>query len=672
MDKTALNEQAQKKRKISAKEAQEIRVSKQIASVLKHEWEELAKKQEQRGVKISAGRKISSITLTKNRRGKISVQVNMQNGARVLNNAREKNIVKFKEKAQKVYFRAKVEELLKKIKEYGYAAVEGEIPAELKEAVLKSMEKANISTSYKGEKAEAEAAREASQRAAEFADNALKNALHNSNSDATVAGQLAALWISPDLNNAKFHEKYNMTESAPPKQRRDNSSSSETDIILTLPDGSKLPIHLVGDNIETNKLKALASANALWRQENNFPPEAGDEALLTGLKKLGIVSLDTLQKNSNRMNNLKDKLIPEKYQPDLKENKKIDLQRQAQYKEITGKGQSRDSRISAPKVMIPLNLSVGRKIADITNDYRDHKKETSKEDKNQKALLTLYCKINNKDEITSEALKFSQDMTEKGISGNELWQKYKNEQKSPEEMKVYIAGRSSGKIPAPAPQKPRSSGMDKEKQKAADKAAKEALLAPDNAVSAEKIRQAKAVLDKEAEGAALSEKEQKLLGFVHLTFSKIPNLKPTDLEDPKNRKQLAAMLQCKKLYSNLPKEGKEVSKQTGKEKSAQKAAVEQKSSAAVSNIPNKQAQPAKSDMTEKDRVSSKIKENMEKYKASVGETKQAAEKQAAIKKNGLQQKLQKNQQGTKAPARPAAPSAAVQAALLKKKEEMSR
>ena len=72
MDKTASNEQKQKKNKISAKRAEEIKVSGQIAAILKREWEELRKKQDQRGIKISASRKISSITLIKNRRGKIS------------------------------------------------------------------------------------------------------------------------------------------------------------------------------------------------------------------------------------------------------------------------------------------------------------------------------------------------------------------------------------------------------------------------------------------------------------------------------------------------------------------------------------------------------------------------------------------------------------------------
>ena len=42
MDKTALNEQAQKKNKISAKRAEEIKVSGQIAAVLKREFAAIA------------------------------------------------------------------------------------------------------------------------------------------------------------------------------------------------------------------------------------------------------------------------------------------------------------------------------------------------------------------------------------------------------------------------------------------------------------------------------------------------------------------------------------------------------------------------------------------------------------------------------------------------------
>lgn len=654
MDKTALNEQAQKKNKISAKRAEEIKVSGQIAAVLKREWEELAKKQEQRGVKISASRKISSVTLTKNRRGKTSVQVNMQNGARMLDNAREKHVVKFKEKAQKVYFRAKIEELLKKIKEYGYAAVEGEIPAELKEAVLKGMEKANISTSYKGAKAEAEAARQASQRAAEAADKALKTAAaaaafgalppwHTEAIDSLV--QAAA----KSLQNNKY-----ATLVGAPEARRPNSPSVKGNIMI---DGVYYDV--VGDNLKADSIKIRAAHDLLKKSEQGQPLSEKEEAFLTELaKKAKISSLEDLQKNSNLINRVSDKALPEKYRFDLKQARK---EGQALINDFLQK--TRNVNTGLPKVMIPLNLSVGRKITDITNDYRDHKKETSKEDKNRKALLTFYCKLNGKDEITPEAVKFMQDMTKKEISGNELWQKYKGENKSAEEMKAYIADRKNGKIPAPVPQKPRSSGMDKEKQKAADKAAKEALLAPDNAVSAEKIRQAKAVLDKETKGETLSEKEQKLLNFVHQTFKKIPELKKEDLEDPKNRRQLAAMLQCNQHYSNLPKKESSVTKQAEKIQPSKESVAKQ--SLTASNVPSKQPQQVKANMTEKERVISKIKENMEAYKVNP-----ASEKQNVAKKSGLQQKLQKNQQTP--PARPAVISPAVQAALLKKKEEMSR
>lgn len=656
MDKTALNEQAQKKNKISAKRAEEIKVSGQIAAILKREWEELAKKQEQRGVKISASRKISSVTLTKNRRGKISVQVNMQNGARMLDNAREKHVVKFKEKAQKVYFRAKIEELLKKIKEYGYAAVEGEIPAELKEAVLKGMEKANISTSYKGAKAEAEAARQASQRAAEAADKALKTAAaaaafgtlppwHTEAIDSLV--QAAA----KSLQNNKY-----ATLVGVPEARRPNSPSVKGKIMI---DGVYYDV--VGDNLKADSIKIRAAHDLLKKSEQGQHLSEEEKAFLAELaKKAKISSLEDLQKNSNLINRVADKALPEKYRFDLKQARK---EGQAPINDFLQK--TRNVNTGLPKVMIPLNLSVGRKIADITNDYRDHKKETSKEDKNRKALLTFYCKLSGKDEITPEAVKFMQDMTKKEISGNELWQKYKGENKSAEEMKAYITDRKNGKIPAPVPQKPRFSGMDKEKQKAADKAAKEALLAPDNAVSAEKIRQAKAVLDKETKGEALSKKEQKLLNFVHQTFKKIPELKKEDLEDPKNRRQLAAMLQCNQHYSNLPKKESSVIKQAEKIQPSKESVAKQ--SVTASNVPSKQPQQTKANMTEKERVISKIKENMEAYKVNP-----ASEKQNVAKKSGLQQKLRKNQQASKTPARPAVISPAVQAALLKKKEEMSR
>lgn len=655
MDKTALNEQAQKKNKISAKKASEIKVSGQIAAILKREWEELAKKQEQRGVKISAGRKISSITLTKNRRGKISVQVNMQNGARVLDNAREKNIVKFKEKAQKVYFRAKVEELLKKIKEYGYAAVESEIPAELKEAVLKGMEKANISTSYKGAKAEAEAARQASRRAAEFADKAAGDFL---NSTATGAAGFAAANMVINAEGGYLHDASgNRIKSTP---RLENLLNKGVQIFIpSIP--KNIPEHIKSlaeeqsgtvldiaaksaENIKNiasfeqnyigsmsvtitkedgRKIKGEASAlatkntvqkeilNAIELAQNGKDDRERDRAI-----KLLNTQLSVLQHNNiipkeatefpldkldavrefvmNNASQLKERgavqYFSEEGKKEYYQNKTAEKETKKQLQNDYEK--NKEIRKEVAKRPTLLSEGVRKKdlsdhtFSDIIKDMRVHRKggyQASEEEK----LLSYVLKIEREKAHLDKKDKISADISKKCM--DTLYAFTEEKRKNPQLDSNRFLEEKGIKPPEPKAEK----HISGDKAKTASNAAKEALPAPGNAVSAAKI--------------------------------------------------------------------------------SEKAAVEQKPSATVSNVPNKQAQPVKADMTEKDRVSSKIKENMEKYKTSVGETKQTAEKQPAVKKDGLQQKLQKNQQGAKAPARPAAaPSAAVQAALLKKKEEMSR
>lgn len=655
MDKTALNEQAQKKNKISAKKASEIKVSGQIAAILKREWEELAKKQEQRGVKISAGRKISSITLTKNRRGKISVQVNMQNGARVLDNAREKNIVKFKEKAQKVYFRAKVEELLKKIKEYGYAAVESEIPAELKEAVLKGMEKANISTSYKGAKAEAEAARQASRRAAEFADKAAGDFL---NSTATGAAGFAAANMVINAKGGYLHDASgNRIKSTP---RLENLLNKGVQIFIpSIP--KNIPEHIKSlaeeqsgtvldiaaksaENIKNiagfeqnyigsmsvtittedgRKIKGEASAlatkntvqkeilNAIELAQNGKDDRERDRAI-----KLLNTQLSVLQHNNiipkeatefpldkldavrefvmNNASQLKERgavqYFSEEGKKEYYQNKTAEKETKKQLQNDYEK--NKEIRKEVAKRPTLLSEGVRKKdlsdhtFSDIIKDMRVHRKggyQASEEEK----LLSYVLKIEREKAHLDKKDKISANISKKCM--DTLYAFTEEKRKNPQLDSNRFLEEKGIKPPEPKAEK----HISGDKAKTASNAAKEALPAPGNAVSAAKI--------------------------------------------------------------------------------SEKAAVEQKPSATVSNVPNKQAQPVKADMTEKDRVSSKIKENMEKYKTSVGETKQTAEKQPAVKKDGLQQKLQKNQQGAKAPARPAAaPSAAVQAALLKKKEEMSR
>ncbi|MBO4643866.1 MAG: hypothetical protein J5716_04575, partial [Alphaproteobacteria bacterium] len=169
MEKTAQQKTAQdtkdvsEKKGVSKEKAKEIKVSKQVASKIRRRWEALAKRQENGGIRVRANRKITSVSFVKDENGKVSVQVNLRNGRSIKDNAEEKGLEKFQKESRRAYARTKIEELLKKIKELGFAAVEGEIPPELKEAVLRSMAKANISTSHKGTKAqEAEARKMAS------------------------------------------------------------------------------------------------------------------------------------------------------------------------------------------------------------------------------------------------------------------------------------------------------------------------------------------------------------------------------------------------------------------------------------------------------------------------------------------------------------------------------
>ncbi len=134
----------------------EIKVSAKFAERIKKRWDELAERQKKSG-KFAArsDRRITEVSFIRDHHGKIAVQIGLRNGRSIRDNGREKTIEKFKEQNNPAYVRARVSEFIRKIRIYGYASVESEIPAELKEAVLKGMEKANISTSYKGAKAEA-------------------------------------------------------------------------------------------------------------------------------------------------------------------------------------------------------------------------------------------------------------------------------------------------------------------------------------------------------------------------------------------------------------------------------------------------------------------------------------------------------------------------------------
>ena len=758
MDKTTLNEQAQKKNKISAKKAEEIKVSAKIAAVLKREWEDLAKKQEQRGVKVSAGRKISSVTLVKNRRGKISVRVNMENGGRLFDNAKEKHILTFKEKAQKAYSRAKVEEFLKKIKEYGYAAVEGEIPAELKEAVLKGMARANISTSYKGERAEAAANRDALQNlspatnsnfandagpglfagtaAAAFgfaaANKAIRvqdgyifdgsgNKILSSPEVEALLNRGVAIYLNEIPPNVPEKTRPLIEELAGKVVQQGTQNLDDEDILAVAPppSGSRsFTVQTKDGRILKGSVDSSAVKNTLQKQLlgavdalQNGKNETAQQILnsqLSVLKHNNVIPRDATEVPLDKLEEVKaffrtnSSQIKEKgliqYLPE--EAKKKYFEEKAKEKANTANSeqdiqQAKKIRKEIAKQSTLISQGINGKIdlqkssfKDIYHDLKIHRKEGYPNTEEEKTLSALLFVEQRKKGLTSDS-KIPADVVQKTT---ELFREYQEKKKENsglafqtflEKKGIFLPQSTSqkgtnsntqGKTQGTPQGKAHGSSQSNVGQK---QQTKEELLAPDNAVSAEKIRQAKAVLDKEAKGEPLCEKEQNLLTFVHRTFAKVPDLKKEDLDDPKNKNQLAEMLKCKKHFSNLPKENigsSEKHKQAGQKQPVQqqpvkaqaepKQPVEQQLVKAQAG--QKQSQQAQT-MTEKERVISKIKENMEAFKNTSEPTRQSAQKQENGKKNGLQSKIQQKQT-SKAPARQNTLSPGMQAALINKKE----
>ncbi len=815
MDKTASNEKTQKKNKNSDKKAEEIKVTGQLAAALKREWEELAKRQEQRGIKVSSKNKIRSVSLTKNQHGKISVRVNMENGARLFDNAKEHNVDKFKARAESVYRRSKIEELLKKIKEYGYAAVEGEIPAELKEAVLKSMEKANISTSYKGEKAEAEAARQAAQNAAKFADNALNAAINFPSRPATPNMQaaydggrlkypslptylsqealdffaaheyekhkaIANILAEPMFKNAyvehsrlgspavtlrrEIPDANGMPRTVLDKgsldRKRETSARNDALIYLltkdpaSLTEAEKNALNAIKEKIIKKDHLSKDCSDKEWKElalhrisskgfEGELAPimkQLQKEPTSPEMKAL-LANLDAQmkkdaeeRKQKERLNkieqikcalsnetgltkegeNLKKALLDagitleDMRKPDGNEKIEALLKRNGLFQQSDGTYAAtclqadKDRKDQSKKEAYDKALEAlsGKSSEEITYQYL---LDTSRNNKKIKlppetAFKLNFTKMFVKQFIDKTKLPGNSIVIDEASSEfiNKLWEENKgrdpyavfkecfpdglgqaqNLVKSDVNQKITLSKiiestdavqrLESFKKAVPSIEAketvPRMSSAPKE-QKVADKAQKEALLDPNNAVSAEKIRQAKAVLGKKAKGEPLTEKEQNLLVFTHKTFKNVSDLKPTDLDDPKYKKQLSELLKCKKHYSNLPKE-KEVSSQQVANNQPKK---EGKQQPVATSQPKQQTQ---SNETEAERVKNRIKENMLAYKASSEKIVAHAEQKTG--KVGLQQKLQQDAKNPNTSSRQQAPSPAVQAALLKKKEGLVR
>ena len=462
--------------KLSPEQAASIRISRKMAAKLKSKWEALQKRQN--GRRVRSDDRISSVSIIRNRQGKESVRVNMGNGREILNTSMERAAAEFEKTARKVYAGSRIEEFLRKIKENGWDAVEGEIPTEIKDAVRSACERANISLSSKGERAkEREAAQKASQRAANAADNAIKAALRPAAKPAAFDNKKAANFIVAaavaDFAASAFCKNSGIKMIEPTQQRRKGSSSKRETIALKMPDGSSFDIVLVGDNINANRVKAQAIAEALFRREKGWPAKKGDEKLLAAMAKLKIETLADLQQKSGRVNNVSDKLIPEKYKAALAQEKGKDISNLKTFNEKfrppRANGGNKTKRTAET---VSLDMRVGRNIDDMVQECRANKNENKKlsaADMNKYTLLNFYSKMNKEDVITPAAEKFAAQMAEKGVSGNELFAKYNNGKTSQKEMESYIADRVSGKLPAPAPKKSKKA----KKQKTAASPAKE-------------------------------------------------------------------------------------------------------------------------------------------------------------------------------------------------------
>lgn len=443
--------------KLSPEKAAAVRTSREMAARLKNKWEDLQKRQN--GRRVRSNDRISSVSVIRNRQGKESVRVNMGDGREIFNASMERAAAEFEKTARKVYAGSRIEEFLRKIKENGWDAVEGEIPAEIKDAVRSACERANISLSSKGERAkEQEAARQASQRAAGTAGHAIKAPLRpaapeNAFDNKKMADLIAAAALA-DFAASAFCKKSGIEMIKQTEQRRPGSFSKKETIALKMPNGSSFKINLVGADINANRVKAQALVNALFRQEQGLPPKEGETELLEAAEKQGIKTLNDLSQKSGRINNIPNKKIPEEYQADLKNEGRKDKQNHQALQEA--KGKKKDTRT---KETVRLDTRVGRKISEMVDEYRANKKDKtySAEDKNKYVLFNFYGKMNKEDVITPAAEKFVKQMTEKGVSGAELFAKYDNGKTSQDEMKRYISDRISGKLPAPK--------KDKKKQK---------------------------------------------------------------------------------------------------------------------------------------------------------------------------------------------------------------
>lgn len=350
---SASDKKTDKKQGVSAEQARKIQVSEQIASVLKRDWEELQDKQAKSGKRMKPGQHIRTVSLTKNRRGETSVKVGMANGGHLVDGIGINAAEAFKEKAKEEYARSRIAEFLRKIREQGWDAVEGEIPPELREAVLKACQKENISMASASEKAEQKRLHAALRKASEKSAAAILTAAAAVSSPILVVSPARKAQMEAEARQVVNSARKCIAASAAFKnvdvksveQRRPGSRSAKVTFTKKMNDGTMREVTLVGDRINISKLKFDEAEQLFEKQAGGGILSAEEQSRLDEWKKYGVTNKEELYaKGQKFVTQISERNISASLKTALAEEKRILRQQEAE--ELM----SPDNQVSAAKL----------------------------------------------------------------------------------------------------------------------------------------------------------------------------------------------------------------------------------------------------------------------------------------------------------------------------------
>ena len=579
------------------KKEEEIVTSKQFAKKIKKQWDTLNQKGS--GKSSASNKEIRGVDISEKQDGKAEVRLETQNGSIVLDGTKEENITE--QDTLSELERAKVRDFMKKIREYGYAAVEGEIPADLKDDVLREMASENISTSYQGRIAEEREAAE--KRYAEAAENMAKAAATAAMAiDTSGRNALSEAYDKIAENHKDILKNISVTSSS-----LKGAHSFVEAITVTHPDGSTASYTISGKDKIENRKKVEEISCLLWRKENGQKMTPEDEKLLAELEKKGVTSLEDFHKKSNCVNNISYKLFSNGvnaiHKDSVHEEKAFDIQHQKKLneekrkkvaetleKKAHGQTTSEDEKLLSKLKKMGINsledfqnnpncvnnisiqyyrqkktldISVGQNISDLIETSRNNRSDgvERKEDCRRLQYLKALSIISGEETVTKNMLKTAKQLQEEKINIGELYKIAKDESLS-SEQKMAKLGRLAPKKNAPHQQKSNSSAQASNEQREQAKAEKERLLDPNNKESQAKIAQVRFLLKKEEQNQELTDAEKDLLRFVHRTYEKKSHPEPLSANEDlsKDPKALFEMLRNKKYFGAVRREHEQVKK----------------------------------------------------------------------------------------------------------------